>query len=96
MPQLLQIKSIVWSLTVNASIRDFGFQSPSRFEPIAKHADKKETIASMRRSCSDSPVTASQMDGVFGSDTQFESLSVLNWHTVCFITDSGAAPGVGG
>ena len=22
--------------------QDFGFQSPSRFEPIAKHADKKE------------------------------------------------------
>jgi hypothetical protein len=24
----------------------------------------------MRRSCSDSPLTASQMDGVFGSDSQ--------------------------
>jgi hypothetical protein len=27
---------------------------------------------------------------------KFESLSVLIWHTVCFITDSGATPGVGG
>jgi hypothetical protein len=26
----------------------------------------------------------------------FESLTVIIWHTVCFITDSGVAPGVGG
>jgi hypothetical protein len=29
---------------------------------------KRKAIAIMRRSCSDSLLTASQMDGVFGSD----------------------------
>jgi hypothetical protein len=32
---------------------------------------KRRPIASMRRSCSDSPVTASQMDGVFGIDSTY-------------------------
>jgi hypothetical protein len=36
----------------------------------------RRPIASMRRSCSDSPPTASQLDGVFGSDRgQFDQLA---------------------
>jgi hypothetical protein len=38
---------------------------------------KRRPIAIMRRSCSDSPVTASQMDWVFGSDSQRTGES---WH----------------
>ena len=49
--------------------QDFGFQSPSRLEAIAQHADEKEADCNHARSCSDSLVTASQMDWVFGSDT---------------------------
>src|SRR5262249_33498468 len=44
------------------------FQLRSRLEAVAEHADDKRLIAIIQRSCSDSPLTASQMDGVFGSD----------------------------
>jgi hypothetical protein len=50
--------------------QDFGFQSPSRLEAIAQRADEKEADCNHAASCSDSPVTASQMDWVFGSDRQ--------------------------
>jgi hypothetical protein len=49
--------------------QDFGFQSPSRLEAIAQRADEKEADCNHAAIISDSPVTASQMDWVFGSDT---------------------------
>jgi hypothetical protein len=39
-----------------------GFQPPSRLEAAAQPADEQQAIAIIRRSCSDSLLTASQMD----------------------------------
>ena len=46
---------------------DLGFQLRSRLEVVAQQTNRRP-IAIMRRSCSDSLLTASQSDGVFGSD----------------------------
>jgi hypothetical protein len=40
----------------------------SRRRDLKQHTDEKEGNAIMRRLCSDSLMTASQVDGVFGSD----------------------------
>jgi hypothetical protein len=42
--------------------QDFRFQPPSRLEAVAQHADEQQAIAIIRRSCSDSLLTASDMD----------------------------------
>jgi hypothetical protein len=47
--------------------QDFGFQPPPQLEAVTQHADEKEGNCNMRRSCSDSLLTASQVDGVFGT-----------------------------
>jgi hypothetical protein len=59
--------------------QDFGFQPPPRLEAVAQHAAKRKAIAIMRRSCSDSLLTASQVDGVFGSDTGLGHGSEQGW-----------------
>jgi hypothetical protein len=43
--------------------QDFGSQPPPRLEAVAQHAMKRKATAIMRRSCSDSLLTASQDDG---------------------------------
>jgi hypothetical protein len=48
--------------------QDFGFQPPRDLKQSHSAQTKRKAIAIMRRSCSDSLLTASQMDGVFGSD----------------------------
>src|SRR6266568_5839015 len=50
--------------------QDLGLQLLSRLEAVAQHATNNSPIAIMRRSCSDSPPTASQLDRVFGSDSR--------------------------
>ena len=48
--------------------QDFGFQPPPRLQASHNTRTNRKAIAPMRRSCSDSLLTASQLDGVFGSD----------------------------
>ena len=68
-----QMQSTAWralpkNVELMSQYQDFGLQPPSRLEAVAQYADERRPTAIMRRSCSDSPMTASQMDGVFGSD----------------------------
>ena len=75
-----QMQSTAWCtlpkhVELMPQYQDFGLQPPSRLEAVAEYAGppNRRPIAIMRRSCFDSPLTASQMDGVFGSDTHQSS-----------------------
>jgi hypothetical protein len=48
--------------------RPLGFQLLSRLEAVARHADEREADCNHAAISSDSPLAASQMDEVFGSD----------------------------
>jgi hypothetical protein len=48
------------------------FQLLSRPEAVTQLRTNRKPIAIIWRSCSDSPMTASQTDEVFGSDSPFE------------------------
>jgi hypothetical protein len=57
--------------------QDFGFQLPPRLEAVAQHADEQEGNCNHVTRCSDSPRSASQEDGLFGSDSQASKARVI-------------------
>jgi hypothetical protein len=60
--------------------QDFGFQSPSRLEAVAQHADEEEANCDHQsQSCSDSLAAVTPADGVFGSDSQHHQAALGNW-----------------
>jgi hypothetical protein len=55
-------RALLQDLELMPQYQDFRFQPPSRLEAVAQHADEQQAIAIIRRSCSDSLLTASDMD----------------------------------
>jgi hypothetical protein len=72
----MQMRSTGCALPQNIEVmpqyNDFGFQLLCDLKQSHNMRTNRRPIAIMRRSCSDSPLTASDMDGVFGSDKGYE------------------------
>ena len=60
-------RALLQNIKLMPQDQDFGFQPPPRLEAVAQDANEKEGNCNHATIMSDSLLTASQMDGVFGS-----------------------------